>query len=665
MSDISKIKVGETTYDIKDQAGREAFANSKVSVLDDTSDTDHIPTAKAVYDYGQSIKNSIASGGSGADELARKLLGHGRTKISVFSSSNYTNVQSNSSLSPWFENYYKKVDSYVSVSDGSRDSSYSHYITAMEITMGEPSSLGSSYTTTIEKGLVKQTYVYNSGDYYYTYSVDMSGTSIPVAIQLTNQITVTIDGVTYYYPQGMYFYNNISEQKFVYSVVAYYDGLDTFRTALSQFNTRTSALEDALENQGGSGSGGAASGYNLADYYAVNTINVVPSMLTEGTPSLNGFYKLSDYNNKDGLFRIQRSSGDTSLDWVGELVNISLVAQGEPVPPAYVPLTEAMFYLFPEDTTFTAQTGTDSEGQPIYEEFSVTAGIYGLVDEDITYIITCLEKKDKFLVQKEYQFDMSATPILNAYFKCSDDTDIEGLFTANTVTAFGINESGIPSISLDYCTGGHFKPMSYFAPEFNVPTIYALEGALYAGDVSAVVVTELTEIPEEFMGTAMTLQPGTYLALVDEVPYLTLRKLQEKETLLDLDEKLGAHAATGSSLFELVLGGLETSETGEFNLSLTYADMEKGTQHAKEIYNILKTALEQRGSVTLRLSEMDGYIDFIMKTHLIKFEEKYNSVCSGSTYFNGMWLDISLQIVTCDTDLKLLCKAKATLSSGG
>ena len=664
MSDISKIKVGETTYDIKDQAGREAFANSKVSVLDDTSDTDHIPTAKAVYDYGQSIKNSIASGGSGADELARDLLGHGRTKMSVFSSSNYTNVQSNSSLSPWFENYYKKVDSYVNVSGGSRGSSHFHYITAMEITMGEPSSLGSSYTSTIEKGLVKQTYVYNSGDYYYTYSVDMSGTSIPVAIQLTNQITVTIDGVTYYYPQGMYFYNNISEQKFVYSVIAYYDGLDTFRTALSQFDSRTTALEDAMQNQSGS-EGKTASGYNLADYYAINTINVTPSMLTEDTPSFDGLYKVSDYNNKDGLFHIHGSFEGTPFDWTGELVSISLMSMGKFNIPAYVPFIELMFYLFPEDATFTLQKGTDSEGEPIYQEFSVTAGIYGIVEDNITQIITCLEKKDNFLVQKEYHFDMSATPMLNAYFKCSDDTDIEGLFTASTVTSLSDDGSGVASVSIEYCTGGHFKPMSYFIPEFNIPTIYALEGVLYKGDTSAVVVTETTELPEEFMGTAITLQPGTYLALSNDLPYLTLRKLQEKEIVVDLDEKFGTHIETGSSILELVLGGLETSETGEFNLSLNCTDMEKGTQHAKEIYNILKTALEQRGSVTLRLSEMDGYIDFVMKTHLIKFEENYNSVCSGSTYFNGMWLDISLQLTTSDSVLELLCKVKATLPTGG
>ncbi len=59
MSDISKIRVGETVYDIKDQAGRDAFTNSKVNFINDGSDDDHIPTAKTVFDYGQTIKTNI------------------------------------------------------------------------------------------------------------------------------------------------------------------------------------------------------------------------------------------------------------------------------------------------------------------------------------------------------------------------------------------------------------------------------------------------------------------------------------------------------------------------------------------------------------------------------------------------------------------------------
>ena len=59
MSDISKIRVGETVYDIKDQAGRDAFINSKVNFINDGSDDDHIPTAKTVFDYGQTIKTNI------------------------------------------------------------------------------------------------------------------------------------------------------------------------------------------------------------------------------------------------------------------------------------------------------------------------------------------------------------------------------------------------------------------------------------------------------------------------------------------------------------------------------------------------------------------------------------------------------------------------------
>lgn len=51
MSDISKIQVGETLYDVKDQTARDNFTNAKITTINNLSDDNHIPTAKAVYDY--------------------------------------------------------------------------------------------------------------------------------------------------------------------------------------------------------------------------------------------------------------------------------------------------------------------------------------------------------------------------------------------------------------------------------------------------------------------------------------------------------------------------------------------------------------------------------------------------------------------------------------
>ena len=58
MSDISKIQVGETLYDIKDVTARNNFTNTKTTTINDSSDDDHLPTAKTVYDYFNNQKTT-------------------------------------------------------------------------------------------------------------------------------------------------------------------------------------------------------------------------------------------------------------------------------------------------------------------------------------------------------------------------------------------------------------------------------------------------------------------------------------------------------------------------------------------------------------------------------------------------------------------------------
>ena len=59
MSEINQIKVGDIVYDIADETGRNNFINAKTTILNSTSDDEHIPTAKTTYDYGQQIKTDI------------------------------------------------------------------------------------------------------------------------------------------------------------------------------------------------------------------------------------------------------------------------------------------------------------------------------------------------------------------------------------------------------------------------------------------------------------------------------------------------------------------------------------------------------------------------------------------------------------------------------
>jgi hypothetical protein len=128
--------------------------------------------------------------------------------------------------------------------------------------------------------------------------------------------------------------------------------------------------------------------------------------------------------------------------------------------------------------------------------------------------------------------------VLNQFFKSSDNIDIDGLYSVLAITDL-TNQNDSVSVSFGYASGGYFKPISYFEPELALSTIYALEGNLGAGSIASIIVTEETVIPEEFAGAAFTVEPGTYLALTDDIPYFELVKLQEKELSIDLDHIIG------------------------------------------------------------------------------------------------------------------------------
>ena len=120
MSDISKIQIGSILYDIKDTVARESSV-ATVTELNDTSDHDHVPSAKAVYDYGQLIKNS--SGGtsndsSGVDTLARTFMGSSTLEIMGFNLS--TDVEQYENLSPAYNNFYRKASKWIYTNTSTR-----------------------------------------------------------------------------------------------------------------------------------------------------------------------------------------------------------------------------------------------------------------------------------------------------------------------------------------------------------------------------------------------------------------------------------------------------------------------------------------------------------------------------------------------------------------
>jgi hypothetical protein len=63
MADISQIKIGDTTYDIKDTTARQSMqttANKVTSLSSSSTDTQY-PSAKCVYDLVGNIESLLAS----------------------------------------------------------------------------------------------------------------------------------------------------------------------------------------------------------------------------------------------------------------------------------------------------------------------------------------------------------------------------------------------------------------------------------------------------------------------------------------------------------------------------------------------------------------------------------------------------------------------------
>lgn len=500
MSDISKIKVGETTYDIKDQAGREAFANSKVMVLDATSDTDHIPVAKTVYDYGQTIKQYFDNAKT--------------TQISANSTDQYVPTA-------------KAVYEYIQANGGSGDN------------------------------------------------------------------------------------GNISE------------------------------------------GATASSGYNLGDYYAVNTIHVIPEMIPEDADNFEGMYRVSDYTNKDVLFHIEAMIENQTRTSTGYLVNL---AAAEDFPfPMYMLVSELPVMLLPEDIAFSEETQDPETGAITTEEVKLSAGIYC---PPFQMIISCLEKREKYLVQETISFNANTTPMLNQFFKSSDNTDIDGLYSVLAITGFAVQGESI-SLSFGYASGGYFKPISYFEPELALSTIYALEGNLEPGSIASIIVTEETVIPEEFTGIAFTVEPGTYLAKVEDTPYLELVKLQEKEMELKLDQFIGKDS-NGLTVLEALLSGLDQSEAGEFNLVFN-GNTQGEEKNIKKVYGFFRTAYDKNGQIIVSLSGEQGYVTFKMRPHLINFGGSLVATASGSLFTDGAWLDTAFQIAVFESGIEVYSKVKAQI----
>lgn len=694
MSDISKIQVGETLYDVKDQTARDNFTNAKITTLNNLSDDEHIPTAKATYDYGQTInniflnskvtsldatsddehiptaktvydyiKNNASTGGSsnnsGEDNLARKMLGMTKTTISCFDASNYTNVASLNSLSPWFENFYKKSDISIYIPDGNQASSNGKSLNseAFGFYLGHPTTPGSSNSTsTTYEGLIKQTYATKDGVRYYEYS----NNDTLLAVYLFSSTTVTVNETSYTYPSGLYVYNNITDQSFVYKVEAYYDSGDTIKNTLSRFDSRLITLENNSKTDTTS-----TLSIDPSEYYTVQTMHVISENLKPENLTSMGMYKISDYTQYDGIYKFTNlNTSKYEYLYSRNLSGLMGLEFNRPDLKVYILQNEdLMIYIFPIDTTIEMPIYDDNNEITGTETINVSSGFYiGSENEAFAYTIQHMREKRNYLIQQQYSIVYDENALMGAYHKVSNNIDYSGLYTALTI--YSDENLGM---DFQYDCGGYFEPIGINYPKYEGLPVYALNSNSFIyvqGEApAAIIVPEAFTIPSGAFGNTeeISVTAGTYLPLINGIfGTFELIKLQEKETILDIDALFGDISENGTIL-ETLIAQLSTAETSSTTLTVTQNQLLENIS-INDLYNTLLTVFQQNGDIKIRVGGQVGTnttVDMLCPTVLWQIKES-NAICLriGNNIMNsGIWMSCDLQIYSSSTSFNVWSRA--------
>lgn len=695
MSDISKIQVGETLYDVKDQTARDNFTNAKITTLNNLSDDEHIPTAKATYDYGQTInniflnskvtsldatsddehiptaktvydyiKNNASTGGSsnssGEDNLARKMLGMTKTTISCFDASNYTNVASLNSLSPWFENFYKKSDISIYIPNGDQGSSNGKSLNseAFGFHLGHPTTPGSSNSTsTTYEGLIKQTYATKDGVSYYGYS----NNDTLLAIYLFSSTTVTVNETSYTYPSGLYVYNNITDQSFVYKVEAYYDSGDTIKNTLSRFDSRLITLENNSKTDTTS-----TLSIDPSEYYTVQTMHVISENLKPENLTSMGMYKISDYTQYDGIYKFTNLN-TFKYEYLSSrnLSGLMGLEINRPDLKVYVLQNEDLIiYIFPIDTTIEMPIYDDNGEITGTETINVSSGFYiEPENEAFAYTIQHMREKRNYLIQQQYSIVYDENALMGAYHKVSNNIDYSGLYTALTI----YKDENLGGVDFQYDCGGYFEPIGNNYPEYEGLPAYALNSNssihVQGEAPAAIIVPEAFTIPSGAFGNTeeISVTAGTYLPLMNSI-YGTfeLIKLQEKEIVLDIDALFGDVSENGTIL-ETLIAQLSTAETSSTTLTVTQNQLLENIS-INDLYNTLLTVFQQNGDIKIRIGGQVGTnttVDVLCPTALWQIKES-NAICLriGNNIMNsGIWMSYDLQIYSSSTSFNVWSRA--------
>ena len=660
MSDISKIQIGSILYDIKDTVARESSV-ATVTELNDTSDHDHVPSAKAVYDYCQLLKNSnsgTSNESSGVDTLARTFMGSSTLEIMGFNLS--TDVEQYENLSPAYNNFYRKASKWIYTNTSTRTKINVKALSFVIYDQGEKIITEpikpKSYVSTIQY----QNYIYNGET---------------LAIELLTSQKVTIDGSEYNFPEGIYLYHNPSENKYISNVTLFTDRLNehivnsmenaysAIRTNQNNISNLTNRIDNMSTTSPSTGETKLINTYFPGDYYAIYTKT---SDSSETSPfadaGLQGgiIYKISDYNRVDGIYTLDISyDNEEPISINFNLYDYSTLV-GQPLYCGMDMASEIALYVIPE----TIEGADLAKG--LYVEFSST-------ENDKIFTISHLVKKDLYIPQKIYNEKLGEY-LLDEFEKVSNDfiLDENGIYTVKS----GMVNFQSGEIIVSYNCGGQFAPVGEFIPSLSslndyiycLPSNFICNNFLNSPIVASAVTQDIT-IPANSINSnhpEIPVTSGLYLfrkSKEEDNPELSLMnaieliKLQEKDTILDLDELTGRSESNGDLMLEVLLQQLmESGDKAEIDISIVEDNLK-----TQNLYNTLLSAYNNKGIIKGRVKGhimSNRMVDIVAPLSLINFPNDDQMLASaiGAIYYES-WININIQISSVPDGFIIYAKA--------
>lgn len=380
----------------------------------------------------------------------------------------------------------------------------------------------------------------------------------------------------------------------------------------------------------------------MDDYYSIYTAHSGPGYVAESTPVMGDLYKVSDYTNGEGLFRVTING----LSILTSFIDITPI-YGLPI---MISLSEVPFMIAKE--TFVDPDPAEGE-----EPATITPGLYASASMNAS--ISHLARKDKFLVQEKYPFVESSEPLFGYYHRVGEAVSTDGLYS---VLGMELVEN-LDAITVAYGSGGKFQPIVELEPTMPLEGVYGLVGGHFTKGIAAVNVVTPFVLPAGALNNDedVSVESGLYL-YKNDFPTFGMVKLQEKNPVISLDSWLNSEIYP-NTILETLMAQLTSSQTGEATLTIQKSDLTSDAP-LKELYKTLLVAFNENDLVKMRLTGVIGTtIDMLCPVNLWTVADGY-SMCAGATgvtYTEGMWITTNLQLVVNANYFELYCKAKAAI----